>query len=628
MIKSGHNKYLFLTVLGLVMAVVCLVLFLRLSSYGLQLDLTDDGRYSLSEYSRRQAQEISSPIYVKVYVSENLNREYPVLGKYAEFVVRYLQQYEKANPQYVSVEVKNPEPFSDIEKDALANGLQSFLDQTGQMPMYFGAVFFNDAGQKFVIPKFEPDRRVLLEKDITGIFSRFNQKKHQTLGIISPIVKLISRDYGSARQHNAALEELSLRYNISEINPYSFYIPDDIDVLLIVAPYKISSMLRYGIDQYVLRGGKVIFLPDIYAEAYDFKMLKDTLENTNKILSNWGLELLPDVVGDNSLGEMREMTLSGQAQVKKYPLWLNLGEDEINTDVPLLAGLKNISMRTVGSLRKTEKMPENVLAKPLLQTGTNAGRVSAEDAKRLNEGFIASAFSGQGEQHVLGWLLEGTFQSAYKEPPAAVSEEVKQQYLFTGVRPGAVLVLADSDFLQNELWVDLSQAVGNHIYGQLPFQDNGALLIRAVDYLSGNMEFGHLYKSSGKKISSVGDLIQNQVVDKYAEEYKKLQMQLLTLNFEQHQLAQGFAAGTVLMDSEQIKRQQLYQVQLEDIQNRLKELDYKIKKESNTQTTRIIIINAVLIPLLLLLIWIITYYTNVKRFRRRVKEKFNASSPL
>lgn len=627
MIKSGH-KYLFLTALGLIFSFICFILFFRLGSYGLQLDLTDDGRYSLSEYSRRQVREISAPVYVKVYVSGNLNNEYPLLGKYAEFVVRYLQQYEKANPQYVSVEVKDPEPFSDIEKDARTNGLKSFLDKTGQMPLYFGAVVFNDSGQKFIIPKFEPDRRVFLEKDITGIFMRFNQKKRQTLGIISPIVRLISRDYGRARQHNAAIEELSLRYDISEINPYSFYIPNDVDVLLIVAPYKISSMLRYGIDQYVLRGGKVIFLPDVYAEAYDFKMLKDTLAETNKILNGWGLELLPDVIGDNSLGEMREMSLSGQMQIKKYPLWLNLGEGEINEKTPLLSGLKNISMRTAGSLRKTGKMPESVSAQPLLQTGTDAGRVLAEDAKRLNEGFIASAFSGQGEQHVLGWLLEGKFQSAYREPPSAVSDEVKRQYLFMGVRPSAVIVLADSDFLQNELWVDLSEAGGNSVYGQIPFQDNGALLIRAVDYLSGNMEFGHLYKSSGKKISSVGDLIMKQVFDKYAEEYKELQMRLLTLKFELWQLEQGLSDGTVLMDAEHMKRQQLLQAQAEEVQNRIKELDYKIKKDGSAQTMRIIVINAVVIPLLLLLVWIISYYIAVKRYRRRVKEKFNASSPL
>ena len=84
------------------------------------LDMTDSSHYSLSEYSKNQAQELNSPLYITIYYSTAIQSENPQYGRYASFVMRFIQQYQRQNPNNIFVIVKNPEPYSPIEQEAQA----------------------------------------------------------------------------------------------------------------------------------------------------------------------------------------------------------------------------------------------------------------------------------------------------------------------------------------------------------------------------------------------------------------------------------------------------------------------------------------------------------------------------
>jgi ABC-type uncharacterized transport system involved in gliding motility auxiliary subunit len=55
---------------------------------------------------------------------------------------------------------------------------------------------------------------------------------------------------------------LSLDYEIDEISPSALRIPDDIDFLIAIHPKGFSDEILYAVDQYVMRGGKLIASAD------------------------------------------------------------------------------------------------------------------------------------------------------------------------------------------------------------------------------------------------------------------------------------------------------------------------------------------------------------------------------
>lgn len=68
-----------------------------------KLDLTGDGRYTLSEASRRIVSEINSPLYIRFYLSSAVSREYPALYQYSQAVLRRLETYRDQNPDMILI---------------------------------------------------------------------------------------------------------------------------------------------------------------------------------------------------------------------------------------------------------------------------------------------------------------------------------------------------------------------------------------------------------------------------------------------------------------------------------------------------------------------------------------------
>ena len=102
-------------------------------------DFTGDARYTLSEASRQIVSEINTPVYIRLYLSSAVSREYPALYQYSQTVLRRLETYRNQNPEMIQIEVKDPEPYGKIAEEAKAQGLKSFLSTDGQFELYFGA---------------------------------------------------------------------------------------------------------------------------------------------------------------------------------------------------------------------------------------------------------------------------------------------------------------------------------------------------------------------------------------------------------------------------------------------------------------------------------------------------------
>ena len=129
-------------------------------------------------------------------------------------------------------------------------------------------------------------------------------------------------------------------------------IPGNVDVLVVINLKELSPLLTYALDQYILRGGRLLVFNDVFSEKQVelYNAQNSAAADMNRLFRNWGFRQdNQNVVGDRGLGEIMLMKVGSSSQAKNFPFWMQLTAEQINQDHPLTSGLKNIRLKTPGS---------------------------------------------------------------------------------------------------------------------------------------------------------------------------------------------------------------------------------------------------------------------------------------
>ncbi|MBM3573487.1 MAG: ABC transporter, partial [Alphaproteobacteria bacterium] len=154
---------------------------------GARLDLTENKLYTLSPGTLAVLSRIDEPITLRFYFSQQLAREIPAFGNYAQRVRDLIEEYASKSDGKLRVEVYDPIPFSDIEDRAVAYGLQGVPVSAQGDLVYFGLVGTNKADDEEIIPFFQTERERFLELDLTKIVGNLAKPKKRAVAIISDL---------------------------------------------------------------------------------------------------------------------------------------------------------------------------------------------------------------------------------------------------------------------------------------------------------------------------------------------------------------------------------------------------------------------------------------------------------
>ena len=228
---------------------------------GRQLDATASGRYTLTEESLKTVAALRQPVTIRLYVSEKLQSAWDELGAHAARTTAFLARCVLAAPDKIRLEIRRIKPFSDMEKQAVSEGMLPFPENEEEL--YFGLKVIAADGRSALIPALKPERRALLESDLNRILHGLNEERKVKIGVFSPRLPFSPDGKGSAFASLAAL--LQEYYEVFEIPAGSSLVPQDISVVLALDPGRLPPVFAYALDQYVMRGGKVVFLVDPYS---------------------------------------------------------------------------------------------------------------------------------------------------------------------------------------------------------------------------------------------------------------------------------------------------------------------------------------------------------------------------
>jgi ABC-type uncharacterized transport system involved in gliding motility auxiliary subunit len=445
-----------------------------------RLDLTQEHLYTLSPGTLRTLARIDEPITLRFYYSAALGNAAPSFGVYAQRVREMLDQYVAAAHGKLRLEVYDPQPFSAVEDQAVAFGLQGVpLNRSGEA-IYFGLAATNSTDDQQVIRFFSPARERFLEYDLTKLVHSLAFPTKTVVGLMTalPLQGNIAALMAGLPSHpEAVITQLKQLDRIETVASDVAAIPKDVDVLMIVHPQKLPPQTLYAIDQFVLAGGKALVFVDPYSEMQaavqrQKEPMIDASSDLSPLLKAWGVRLLPGVVaGDRRDAHQVGVPAPGRApQVLPYVAWLDLGKADLNQQDPITASLNNLTLATAGILEPVKGAGATM--EPLIETSADSMPIPVAKVMGLPDvaGLLAD-FKPDGKRYMLAARIGGIADTAFPggPPPAPAKTGMPAATkpapppLKRSARPINVIVVADADMLDDRFWAHRQDFFGQQI---------------------------------------------------------------------------------------------------------------------------------------------------------------------
>jgi ABC-type uncharacterized transport system involved in gliding motility auxiliary subunit len=464
-----------------------------------QLDLTQGKIYTLSPGTKQVLAQLKEPVTLRLFYSRQLGSTVPAYGTYADHVREMLRDYASISGGKVKLEFYDPEPFADTEDRAMAYGLQGVpLDQAGSQ-IYFGLEGNNLEDDERTIPFFQAERERFLEYDLTKLVYELSNPKRPVVGVMSslpldgdPRTMMMTHGQGPGGQPYASAVLLRQTNTVKNVATDAQVIDPDIQVLLVAEAQNLSPATLYAIDQFVMRGGKLMAMVDPASEALAATPSQtgmppeDTHSDLKPLFDKWGIEFDPSkIVGDLTGAWRVRAGGNDRVQAVNYVAWFNI-RDGINHDDPATADLQQIGVASAGFLAKAKDA--TIEFTPLLTSSDRSGLLPASDVKMPEPAKVLAAFRSDGMPRVIAARVRGVLKSAFSGPPPLADGQKRPdnfpEYKAQTDGPANMVVVADSDILADRFWVRVADFFGQQT--TTPFADNGPFVANLIGTLSGS----------------------------------------------------------------------------------------------------------------------------------------------
>ncbi|RMH03191.1 MAG: ABC transporter [Nitrospirae bacterium] len=500
-----------LTGTGLAIAAVLFLAVNVLSNVTLRsarFDLTEEHLFTLSDGTKKILETLEEPLILRFYLSKKLARGLPGIHSYAIRVEELLREYEQAAGGKIVLQVIDPEPFSEEEDRAVAYGLQGVPLDNGNLHFYFGLVGTSSTDEEEIIPFFQPEREEFLEYDITRLIYRLAHPDRPVVGLLSTLPLQGGNPFAMLQgQPNRPpwliMDVIRQVAEVRTLDRELSEIPDDIDVLMLVHPKNFRDETLYAIDQFILRGGRALVFVDAYAEAdrvapnpmNPMGMQGPKHSDLDKLFEQWGIELEKGkVVGELPFAKKVNFRKQGRLLVVDYPVWFDVTPAHLNREDVVTAQLTKLTLASPGILRKREGSETTIV--PLVQSDEQAMAIDVARIQFLSDvGSLARTYRPDGERFILAARITGHVKTAFPEGPpepknstskSANTESERAPHLTESKEPINIIVVADTDMLQDRFWVDVQEFLGQRI--GIPIASNGNFVTNALDNLTGSNE--------------------------------------------------------------------------------------------------------------------------------------------
>src|ERR1700722_6634154 len=394
------------SILGVIAAAAIVIginMFADARLANVQIDLTQGHIYTLSPGTKQVLAALKEPVTLRLFYSRQLGSTVPAYGSYADHVREMLGDYASLSHGKVRLEFYDPEPFSDTEDRAMAYGLQGLPLDQGTTQIYFGLAGTNLEDDERTIPFFQAERERFLEYDLTKLVYELSNPKRPVVGVMSslpldgdPRSMMMNQGQGPGGQPYSSSVLLRQTNTVKTVATNVQVIDPDIQVLLVAEAQNLSPATLYAIDQFVMRGGKLMARGDPWSEtmaatpAPSGVPQEDTHSDLKPLFGAWGIQFDPTkVVGDLTGAWRVRAGGNDEVQAVNYPAWFSI-RDGINHNDPATADLQEVTVASSGFLSKAPNA--SIDFTPILSSSDHSGLIPLEEVKMPDPAKVLADF--------------------------------------------------------------------------------------------------------------------------------------------------------------------------------------------------------------------------------------------
>jgi ABC-type uncharacterized transport system involved in gliding motility auxiliary subunit len=607
-----------------------------------RLDLTQGRLYTLSSGTRRTLAKIDEPITLRFYYSTELGDRLPPYGVYAERVRELLEQYAAAAHGKLRLEIYHPQPFSRVEDQAVAFGLQGVpLNAQGDQ-VYFGLAGTNSTDDQQVIPFFSPQRERFLEYDLTRLVHNLVFPRKPVIGLLTTLPLMGDQTAMMRGEPSRPMAIISQIEQLDEVEPLAAdvaQIPADVDVLMIVQPQNLPPKTLYAIDQFVLKGGRALVFVDPYSELEASQQRGPDMpgglagSDLEPLFKCWGIRMLPNVVAaDRRDAERVDVPMPGRgSETLDYVAWLGLSADNLNRKDPITAELHHLTLASAGILEPLKSATTTI--EQLVTTSPDSMQIPVRKLEGLPDvAGLLDDFKPTGQRYVLAARVTGIVKSAFPKgpPPAkpakpgAAAKAPAPQTLMPGlqqsVKPINVVVAADSDLLADRFWVRSEDFFGRRVL--VPIADNGDFVANAIGVLAGGDDLiGLRSRGTSARPFVLVDRTRRAAEERYSAEEQRLQQKLkLTQTKLQNLTAGQNANAAVTLSPKETQAIEQFRADMLETRRQLRAVERALRANIARLKGLLEFFDIALVPIIVAAVAVVLGIVRVRRRRWRPSE--------
>ena len=479
------------------LAVVVVAADVILANLPLRADLTAERFYTLSRGSKAVLSKLDQDVTLKYYVSSSAADMPMQLKTYAARVQNLLKEYERAAGGHVVLEAYDPKPDSDAEEWAQRYGVEPQTVNPFGSPVYFGVVAVCGDNEQ-TLAQLSPRTESTLEYDLTRLVTRVAWPEKPVVGVMTSLGDVLGGGQMNPMMMQmgqrppegwAAFAELGKDYEVRSVPTDVAAIDDDVKTLVVLHAKDLSDKALYAIDQFVLRGGKLIACVDPFSvkdmlasrQRQNPMMMQmggqDGPSTLGKLFDAWGVKFdTSKVTGDL---EAATKLNNGQGGVDDNPAFLSLSQANMDKGDLLVSRLTQVMFPFAGAFVFEKKGMDLTFAPVITTSKENSCSV---DRMSVQFGGGVKDMIPDGHERVLAARLSGTFKTAFPKGPDGTNDVSKA--LAEG--KGTVLLFADSDFLADDFCVRMMKTP----FGSIPqlINDNLTLFSNVIEQFAGREE--------------------------------------------------------------------------------------------------------------------------------------------
>ena len=456
---------------------------------GARLDLTQNRLYTLAPGTRRLVSGLAEPVSLYFFFSQQSSVAAPPLRSYANRVRDLLEELAAHSDGRIRLHVLDPEPYSDEEDRATELGLHAVPLGRGGEDVWFGLAGTNSTDGRAVIDFFDPQKEAFLEYDVARLIHQLAAPRRKVVGLLTTLPMLGEQDAatGEARPPWTIAVEMQELFDLRVIAPDATALPAGLDALFIIQPKGLAPALGYAIDQWLLAGGRLLLCVDPDAQQDHSREMGgayggDRSSTFEPMLAAWGVRYDPRF----AFGDLERALLVGDAagQAVRHLAFAGFGPDNLASGDVITSSLGTINLGTPGFLQLQSSAAVQVEA--LITSGRMAAPIPIEKlATTPTPDSLRRGFSPTGARYIAAARVRGLLPSAYPAgPPAGVT--TTSVHLSAATAPAEVVIVADTDFLGDALWVRPATAPGQSDVE--PWASNGDFVLNALDNLTGSAD--------------------------------------------------------------------------------------------------------------------------------------------